>query len=40
MLYPYIKWAIAYLLLRPFFKPLFGGGVVDSEKGTIDLEIS
>lgn len=40
MLYPYIKWAIVCLPLRPFFKPLFGGDVFDSGKWTIDLEIS
>jgi hypothetical protein len=40
MLYPYMKWAIVCLLLRPLFKPPFGGDVVDPGKGTIDLETS
>jgi len=35
VLYPYIKWAIARMLLKLFFKPLFGGDVVYSEEETI-----
>ena len=38
MLYPCVKWAIAYLLLRPFFKPPSDGDTMDAERWSFDLE--
>jgi hypothetical protein len=38
MLYPCVKWAMAYLLLRPFFKPPSNREVMDAEKWAIDLD--
>jgi hypothetical protein len=38
MLYPCVKWAIGYLRLRSFFKPLPDGSVMDAEKWTFDLD--
>ncbi|KIW66464.1 hypothetical protein PV04_05799 [Phialophora macrospora] len=39
MLYPNVKWAIAYLLLRPFFRaPESEADVMDASKWTFDVE--
>ena len=39
LLYPAVKWAIAYVLLRPFFKaPESEADIMDASKWTLDLE--
>ena len=38
MLYPSLKWEVAYFMLRPFFRPPQDGDVMNAEKWTIDLE--
>ncbi len=38
MLYPSLKWEVAYFMLRPFFKPPADGDVMNAEKWTVDLE--
>ena len=40
MLYPGVKWAMAYVLLRPFFRPPSDGDVMDAEKWTVALDSS
>ena len=37
LLYPCAKWAMAYVLLRPFFRPPPDKDVMNPEKWTIDL---
>ena len=39
MLYPYAKWTMAHVLLRPFFKPPSDGDVMNAENWLIDLDI-
>ncbi|KKY20013.1 hypothetical protein UCRPC4_g04278 [Phaeomoniella chlamydospora] len=38
MLYPAVKWAIAYVMLRPFFKEPAEENILDATKWTFDLE--
>lgn len=40
LLYPAAKWAISYVLLRPFFRAPEDGDVMDAEKWVLDTESS
>lgn len=38
LLYPAVKWAIAYVLLRPFFSEPANGDIMDASQWTLDLK--